>query len=143
MKENFDPHQVVISREYFDKLIEMAQPNDHTAGRPTHPNQTILARILWHARKFNRHLHNERQVEVETDLVSKRMKRNWRMKIVKKYAGTREKVYVIEGDNDWPAIVCGASRRNKLGIRVMITRGHKCSFEIVLAENIILTPRPL
>ena len=24
MKENFDPHQVVISREYFDKLIEIA-----------------------------------------------------------------------------------------------------------------------
>lgn len=143
MKENYDPHQVIISREYFDKLVELAKPNDCPVSLTEKPNQTIIGRILWHARKYNRQLHNERQVQVEVNLVSKRMSRRRRRKILLKYAGTGKQVYVIEGDKDWPAVVCGESRHDKMRIRVCIVESGKMGFFYPHIDDIILHPRPV
>lgn len=126
MKENFDPHQVVISRDYFDKLIEMAKPNDYPAGRKDHPNQTIIGRILRHARKYNHPLHVERIEEIWKEIAVKRNNRKRRAEIIKAYSG--KFVYVSEGDQFWPACVCGESRRSKVHVRVAIVAVGKCGF---------------
>jgi len=141
MKENFDPHQVVISREYFNTLITMAGINDVPAGRKNHPNQTIIGRILWHARKFNRALHNERQVDVEKDLLIKRHQRHKRTQLIKEYGNGTKQVFVMDGENDWPTVICGESRKSKMHIRCMVIRAHTCNFEAVHVDSIIRIPR--
>jgi hypothetical protein len=142
MKENLDPHQVVISREYFDTLVLMARCNDFLAGRITHPGQTMVDRILWHARKYNPALHKERQEELCAELIQKRMWRNRRAQLIKEYTVTKKHVYVMDGKNDWPAVVCGESRRGKMLVRLMVMFANAYSFEHVHIDNIILSPRP-
>ena len=58
MIENTDPHQVVMSRETFDKLFQAALMGGHLPERDA-------ARMMWHIRKYNRPLHEERQQEVQ------------------------------------------------------------------------------
>lgn len=140
MKENFDPHQVVISREYFDKLVEMAKPKDHFAGTENRPNQTILARILRHARKFNRALRAERQVKVAADFASRREKRQRAHQIAREYMD--KTVYIIDGDNDLPAIVSGGLYPSRVHLRLLVARGRNLNYESIHIDDIIETPRP-
>ena len=115
MKENTDPHQIVISREYFDKLIALARDNDHTARRPNHPNQTILARIQWHARKYNPAYKLEQAQERFADQQRYKADKERALEFAKKYQG---KVITFIFINDLTsALVIGVSKHDKTRIQ--------------------------
>jgi len=60
MKENKDRHQVVIAREMYDDLMYLAAIGDNERNGDT----ATVSQVRRHAQKYNKHLHEERQVEV-------------------------------------------------------------------------------
>lgn len=65
MKDNLDPHQVVMSREAYDDLIKLA-----TVGEDECVVDDVreLTRIKWHIRKFNAPLRAERKIQLMEEL---------------------------------------------------------------------------
>ena len=61
MKDNLDPHQVVMSREMYDDLMKLA-----TVGEDEWFLDDVreLSRIKWHIRKYNAPLRAERKIEL-------------------------------------------------------------------------------
>lgn len=125
MKENFDSHQVVISREYFETLVNMAQASDYQAGTQNRPNQTMLARILRHVRKYNRPLHESRVEEVAVELKDWRDDRNQVIAFLNDHVpwhqnGNRRCVYVNVDAVLHEAVVLGIHPKDKLVVRLQL-----------------------
>lgn len=62
MKENNDKHQIVLSREYFDRILEAAlSPGSFGQLKPAE-----VTSIQWHVRKYNSAYRDEKRKERET-----------------------------------------------------------------------------
>jgi len=83
MKENKDRHQIVIAREMYDDLIRLADIGAHE--RDGHNG--VVRTVRRHAQKYNKHLHEERQVEVVKDAAEYRRLRSEVIDLVVNHIG--------------------------------------------------------
>jgi len=127
MKENNDPHQIVISREYFDELVRMAkrQPysSDVTGGKGVlasmRHDRLTLPRILWHVRKFNTRYKEEQTKQREDKQTEWKRLRNQTIDLLKNYEG---KVVYVDGfhpaNKHLPMLLIGRGHKSKLHVMV-------------------------
>lgn len=65
MKDNQDPHQVVMGREVYDDLMKLATVAENEC---VVDDVLELARIRWHIRKYNAPLRAQRKIELMEEL---------------------------------------------------------------------------
>lgn len=93
MKENKDKHQVVMAREMYDELYSMAATHARNSeegcrvpGQPDNPISR-LAKVRRHVQKYNKPLHEERQVQVAKNAAEYRRLRNVVIDLVVNHVG--------------------------------------------------------
>jgi uncharacterized protein YjiS (DUF1127 family) len=115
MKENFDKHHVILSREMFDELRLAAMRGDFEANTRTVP------RVMRHVRKYNLPLHQERLAELAKEQNEWHEKRRRVIAVINEYHGTNKQVYVHMGANTFhKAVILGKSPIHKLHVRVLM-----------------------
>lgn len=93
MKENKDKHQIVMSREMYDELYNMAatyaRNSEEGCRVPGSPDNPIsrLGKVRRHVQKYNKPLHEERQVEVAKNAAEYRELRNRVIDLVVNHVG--------------------------------------------------------
>jgi hypothetical protein len=83
MKVNKDKYQVVVSREMYDDLMRLAIIGDYESSG----NGETAAKVRRHVRKYNKHMHEERQVEVAKDAAEYRRLRSKVIALISTHGG--------------------------------------------------------
>jgi hypothetical protein len=93
MKENKDKHHIVMAREMYDELYNMAATHARNSedgcrvpGLPDNPISR-LGKIRRHVQKYNKPLHEERQVEVAKNAAEYRRLRSRVIDLVVNHVG--------------------------------------------------------
>lgn len=116
MKENHDPHQIVISREYFEELVRIAQRKD-TNLRTWFKDVKLIPRILWHVRKYNTAYKAQQAILRETKQKEWNELRSRVIDLIKNYED--KVVYAdtqIPASRHLPMVVMGRSWKSKLHV---------------------------
>jgi len=93
MKENKDKHQVVMAREMYDELYSMAATHarnlEEGCREPGLPGNALsrLAKVRRHVQKYNKPLHEERQVQVAKSAAEYRRLRELVIDLVVNHVG--------------------------------------------------------
>lgn len=114
MEQNTDPQQIVISREYFDKLLRAASMSNVMEPSDVHPNRTLASAVSWHARKYNPHYKEE--IERARDERQKAYQRdkNFALDFVRKY---RNQVIQLEINGRIRSVrVIGSYKHNRISV---------------------------
>lgn len=93
MKENKDRHQIVMAREMYDELYSLAATHARNSEQdsrvPCLPDSPIsrLAKVRRHVQKYNKPLHEERQVQVAKNAADYRRLRSLVIDLVVNHVG--------------------------------------------------------
>lgn len=127
MEQNHDPHQIVISREYFDKLVHAAEASGIMEPSSVHPNRTLASAVRWHVRKFNPAYKQEQHINRLTKEQKHQANKAHALAVAKRFRGQLIAAEPMGWNRLLPLIVIGVHQHAKDKLLVKFPkaeRGH-------------------